>query len=109
MYYVVVNFLSQTPVIFMFPLFLGMVMYANEFAMFLLVSKFKIIGMLLKVVHSQVQKKLTKTYNTGFPNHCTLINYDVYSQNMSPPTGHRIEEGYITHSFIHSFILPMTK
>ena len=43
--------------------------------MFLLVSNFKMIGMLLNVVHGQVQKKLTKTYNKGFPNHCTLINY----------------------------------
>ena len=42
--------------------------------MFLLVSNFKMIGMLLNVVHDQVQKKLTKTYNKGFPNHSTLIN-----------------------------------
>ena len=40
--------------------------------MFLLVSKFKIIGMLLHVVHGQVQKKLTKTYNKGFLNHSTF-------------------------------------
>ena len=45
--------------------------------MFLLVINFKMIGMLLNVVHGQVQKiKLTKTYNKGFPNHSTLINYD---------------------------------
>ena len=32
---------------------------------------------LVFVVHGQVQKiKLTKTYNKGFPNHSTLINYD---------------------------------
>ena len=37
-------------------MFLGMVMCANEFAMFLLVSKFKIRGMLLKVVNGKVQK-----------------------------------------------------
>ena len=30
--------------------------------------------MLFNVVHGQVQKKLTKTYNKGFPNHSTLIN-----------------------------------
>ena len=29
----------------------------------------------LNAVHGQVQKKLTKTYNKGFPNHSTLINY----------------------------------
>ena len=45
--------------------------------MFLLVNNFKMIGMLLNVVHGQVQKiELTKTYNKGFPNHSTLINYD---------------------------------
>ena len=42
--------------------------------MFLLVKNFKMIGMLLNVVHDQVQRKLTKTYNKGFPNHSTLIN-----------------------------------
>ena len=31
--------------------------------MFVLVSKFKMIGMLLNVMHGQVQKKLTKTNN----------------------------------------------
>ena len=35
--------------------------------MFLLVNNFKIKGMLLSVVHGQVQKKLTKIYNKGFP------------------------------------------
>ena len=49
--------------------------------MFLLVSKFKMIGMLLNVVHGQVQKKtkkkkhITKESN-GFPNYSTLINYE---------------------------------
>ena len=43
--------------------------------MFLLVSKLKMIGMLLNVAQGQVQQKLTKTYNKGFPNHSTLINY----------------------------------
>ena len=43
--------------------------------MFLLVSKLKMIGMLLNVAHGQVQQKLTKTYNKEFPNHSTLINY----------------------------------
>ena len=44
--------------------------------MFLLVSKFKMIGMLLNVVHRQVQKKLAKTYNKGrFPNHSALSKY----------------------------------
>ena len=33
--------------------------------MFILVSKFKVIEMLLNVVHGQVKKKLTKTYNKG--------------------------------------------
>ena len=42
--------------------------------MFLLVSKFKVIGMLLNVARSG-PKKLTKSYNKGFPNHSTLINY----------------------------------
>ena len=37
--------------------------------MCLLVNNFKIIGMLLNIVHDQVQKKLSKTYNKGFPNH----------------------------------------
>ena len=40
-----------------------------SFEMFLLVSKFKMVGMPLNVVHGRVQKKLTKTYNKGFPNH----------------------------------------
>ena len=44
--------------------------------MFLLVSKFKMIGMLLNVVHGQFQKsyqkRITKESN-GFPNHSTLI------------------------------------
>ena len=31
--------------------------------MFVLVSKFKVIGMLLNIVYGQVQKKLTKTSN----------------------------------------------
>ena len=44
--------------------------------MLLLVSKFKMIGMLLNVVHGQVKKKLKKTYNNGFPNHSTLITYE---------------------------------
>ena len=42
--------------------------------MFLLVNILKMIGMLLNVVHGQIQKKLTKTSNKGFPNHSTLIN-----------------------------------
>ena len=41
--------------------------------MFLLVSKFKKIVMLLNVVHGEV-KKLTKT-SSRFPKHSTLINY----------------------------------
>ena len=53
--------------------------------MFLLVINFKMIGMLLNVVHGQVQKiKLTKTYNKGFPNHFTLINYD-QTQKLADP------------------------
>ena len=42
--------------------------------MILLVNNLKMIGMLLNVVHGQIQKKLTKTCNKGFPNHSTLIN-----------------------------------
>ena len=44
--------------------------------MFLLVSKFKMIGMLLNIVHGQVQKKLTKTItkkSVGLRNHSTLL------------------------------------
>ena len=53
--------------------------------MFLLVINFKMIEMLLNVVHGQVQKiKLTKTYNKGFPNHSTLINYD-QTQKLADP------------------------
>ena len=33
--------------------------------MFLLVNNFKMIGMLLNVVHGQVQKKANKIYNKG--------------------------------------------
>ena len=49
--------------------------------MFILVSKCKMIGMLLNVVHGQVrkseQKHITKEYN-GFHNRSTLLlNYDV--------------------------------
>ena len=44
--------------------------------MFILVSKFKMMGMLLNVVHGQVrkseQKHIKKEYN-GFHNHSTLI------------------------------------
>ena len=45
--------------------------------MFVLVNNFKMIGMLLNVVHGQIQKSyyITKTYNKWFPNHSTLINY----------------------------------
>ena len=35
--------------------------------MFLLVSKFKMIGMLLNVVHGQVQKSQQKPITKGFP------------------------------------------
>ena len=49
--------------------------------MFILVSKCKMIGMLLNVVHGQIrkseQKHITKEYN-GFHNRSTLLlNYDV--------------------------------
>ena len=43
--------------------------------MFLLVSKFKMIGMLLNVVHVRSKKANKKTYYKGFPYHSTLINY----------------------------------
>ena len=42
--------------------------------MFLLVSNLKMIGMLLNVVHGQIQKKTNKTCNKGFPYYSTLIN-----------------------------------
>ena len=48
--------------------------------MFLLVKNFQMIGMLLNVVHGQVQKSPTKTYSKGFPNHSTLINYAVIEE-----------------------------
>ena len=52
--------------------------------MFLLVSKFEMIGMLLNVVHRQVQKKLPKTYNKGrFPNHSALSKYGKTSSTTS--------------------------
>ena len=56
--------------------------------MFLLVSNFKMIGMLLNIVHGEVQKKLTKIYNKGFPNHSTLMNYEFvhHSDLMWCPT-----------------------
>ena len=42
--------------------------------MFLLVSKFKMIGMLLNVVHSQIKKaNKTNKESKGFHNHSTLI------------------------------------
>ena len=41
--------------------------------MFLLVNNIKMMGMLLNVVHGQVQKNQRKTYNKGFPNHSTLL------------------------------------
>ena len=50
--------------------------------MFLLVINFKMIVMLLNVVHGQVQKA-NKTYNKGFPNHSTLINYDYNNATLN--------------------------
>ena len=41
--------------------------------MFPLVNNFKMIGMLLNVVHGQVQKSKQKDITKGFPNHSTLI------------------------------------
>ena len=42
--------------------------------MFLLVSKFKMIGMLLNVVHSQIKRANKKNRESkGFHNHSTLI------------------------------------
>ena len=55
--------------------------------MCLLDNNLKIIGMLLNIVRDQVQKKLSKTYNKGFPNHSTLINY-VQSHKTLLPRGH---------------------
>ena len=42
-----------------------------SFKMFLLVSKFKMVGKrnTIKRCARSCQKKLTKTYNKGFPNH----------------------------------------
>ena len=45
--------------------------------MFLLVNNFKMIGMLLNVVHGQVQ-----TYNKEFPNHYTSINFVCYKWKL---------------------------
>ena len=58
--------------------------------MFPLVSKFKIIGMLLSVVHSQVQnseQKHTSKESNGFHNRSTLITMP------------------ILYSFVYSFVL----
>ena len=45
-------------------------------AMFLLVNNYRMIGMLLSVVHGQVQKANKHlTNNKRFPNHSILINY----------------------------------
>ena len=52
-----------------------MIELVNE--IFVLVNNFKMIGVLLNVVHGQV-KKTNK--NLGFPNHSTLINYDETNQ-----------------------------
>ena len=54
--------------------------------MFLLVNNFKMIGMLLNVVHGQVQ-----TYNKGFPNHYTSINCSAI--NEAPVFVFRINSG----------------
>ena len=44
-----------------------------------------VIGMLLNMVHGQVQKKTTKTYSKGFPNHSTLISYDHWKFSSDMP------------------------
>ena len=52
--------------------------------MFLLVSKFKKIGMLLNFVHSQVKKSYRKHIakeSNGFPNYSTLTSYGLFYQN----------------------------
>ena len=43
--------------------------------MFPLVNNFKMIGYAIERCSLSGLKKLTKTYNKGFPNHSTLINY----------------------------------
>ena len=48
--------------------------------MFLLVNNFKMIGMLLNVVHGQVQ-----TYSKGFPNLSTSINCVCYKWKLLCP------------------------
>ena len=45
--------------------------------MFLSVNNFKMLGMLLNVVHGQVQKT-TKTYKKGFPNQSTLNKIQIF-------------------------------
>ena len=53
--------------------------------MFLLVSNFKMIGMLLNVVHGQVQKswqKHTTKESKGFHNHSTLISILEFDLNI---------------------------
>ena len=51
--------------------------------MFLLVSKFKMIG--IAIEHCAQSKNLTKTYNKGFANHSTLINYRVQRKSVLQP------------------------
>ena len=50
-----------------------------------LVSNFKMIGMLLNVMRGQVQKSQQKTYNNGFPNYSALITmmWWRHQQNLS--------------------------
>ena len=50
----------------------GKIVTEKNNAMFLLVSRFKMIRMLLNVVHGPIQKHITKKSN-GFYNHSTLI------------------------------------
>ena len=53
--------------------------------MFLLVSKFKIIEMLLKVVHGQVQNSEQKNITKGFPTLPPLIFYASTEYNYQNP------------------------
>ena len=46
--------------------------YINGMFLLPMVSKIKMIGMLLNFVHVPGPKKLTKTYNKGHPNHFTF-------------------------------------
>ena len=73
--------------------------------MFILVSKFKMIGMLLNFVYGQVrkseQKYITKEYN-GFQNHSTLHDFNNYDVNY-------VNSCYTTEHCFYILYLPGTQ